>query len=117
MKMRITFAPEGAPPESWEFDPDTADNLESEALEIVGDTTWGSYTEWLAAISRGNMRAIRALLWVLQRRADPDLDFNMVRFRLNEISTDVVDETQPEGKGGNGDSDTGSPQPDSVSAV
>lgn len=111
MKVRITHAPKGADLQSWEFDPEDADNLEAEAIELVGDETWDSYAQWLFLMGRGNMRAIRALLWILLRRTNPDLDFNEVRFRTSDIAVESLDEPEPGGKDEAGDSNTGSPPP------
>ena len=117
MKVRITYAPQGADPQSWEFDPEDADNLEAEAIELVGDTTWDSYAQWLFLMGRGNMRAIRALLWILQLRTNPDLDFNEVRFRTADIAVESLDEPELAGKDEVGDSNTGSPPPVTDSAA
>ena len=117
MKVRVTYAPQGAEPQSWEFDPEDADNLEAEAIEVVGDTTWDSYAQWLFLMGRGNMRAIRALLWILQQRTNPQLDFNQVRFRTADIAVESLDDLEPEGKGEVGDSDTGSSPPNMDSAA
>ena len=118
MKVRITHAPPSVEPKSWEFDPDDADNLEAELIEVVGGDAWDSYLQWLNLMGRGNMRATRALLWILQRRTDPDLDFNEIRFRTSEIATEAIDDEEgPGGKEENGDFDTDSPPPTTVSEV
>lgn len=111
MKALITYAPQGAEPQSWEFDPEDADNLEAEKIELVGDTSWDAYGHWTDLMGRYNARAVRALLWVLMCRTQPDLDFNQVRYRVSEIDIQFVDEPEPEGKGEVGDSDTDSSPP------
>lgn len=110
MKARITYSPENQEPQSWEFDPDTIDNLDAEVLEIVGGDFWDSYGRWFELLGRGNIRAIRALLWILQRRTNPDLDFNEIRFSVNQVSLEELD-GKPEGKDEPGESDTDSPSP------
>lgn len=117
MKLRITYEPKDTDPQSWDFDPEDADNLEAEALEIVGDEMWDSYGQWILLMGRGNIRAIRALLWVLHRRNDPEVDFNVIRFRTTDVSVDWLDRPEPEGKGEAGDSDTGLPPPNTDSAA
>ena len=114
MKVRISYLPEGQEPQSWEFDPDAADNLEAEIIEIVGGEAWDSYGQWLNLMGRGNMRAIRALLWVLQRRTNPDLDFNEIRFRTDQITVEAMDEEASAGKEEADAADIVSPQPTTV---
>jgi hypothetical protein len=108
MKARLTYQPPGGEFQSWDIDPDDFDNLEAESLEIVGGETWDSYGQWFFLMARGNMRAIRALLWMLLKRTNPDLDFNEVRFRTNEVDMQDL-EDEPVGKDEPDDTDTDSP--------
>ena len=114
MKVRLNYAPAGKEAQSWEFDPDQLDNLESEMIELVGGEMWESYAQWWWLTTRGNVRATRALLWTLLRRAKPDLDFNEIRFKTGEVGLEDITEP-PAGKGDNAETDTDSPsaQPDS----
>ena len=106
MKIRVVLAPKDSEPQTWEFDPDDADNIEAEQLESVGGEVWDSYGQWLELMGRYNARAIRAMLWILMRRTDPNMDFDLVRFRTSELDLDVVNEPGPEGKDEAGDVDT-----------
>jgi|SRR5215218_5158419 len=117
MKIRLTYAPENDAPQSWDWDLEDADNLEAEAIELVGGEAWDSYGYWFVLMGRGNMRAIRALLWVLLRRNHPDLDFNQVRFRTTEIAVEEIQEESAGGKDEPGDTGTGSPPPNTASAA
>lgn len=114
MKIRLNYRPANQDVQSWEFDPDDLDNLESEQIEMVGGNIWDSYAQWWFLITRGNVRATRALLWTMQRRTNPDLDFNEVRFRTGEVGLEDVEDV-PAGKDEPDDTNTDSPsaQPDS----
>jgi hypothetical protein len=98
MLLRLTYTPEGAPPEQFDFDPDKVLSLEAEALENVGGEAWDSYADWLDRIGNGNIRARRALLWVMLRRSNPELRFVDVVFRLDEFGIEDVEEPEPVGK-------------------
>ena len=115
MKIRLRYAPSDRPAQSWEFDADDLDNLEAESIELVGGTQWDAFGQWFYLVTRGNTRAVRALLWMLLRRQDPLLDFNEVRFRTSEIALEDV-ESEPVGKDESDDTDTDSPSapPDSL---
>lgn len=106
MLLRLTYTPEGAPPETFDFDPDKVLSLEAEALENVGGEAWDSYADWLERIGTGNVRARRALLWVMLRRTNPELRFVDVVFRLDEFGIDDVTEPEPVGKENADDSTT-----------
>jgi hypothetical protein len=115
VKIRLTYRPPNKDLQSWELDPDDLDNLESETVEAVGGTQWDSYAQWFYLVTRGNTRAVRALLWMLLKRTDPLLDFNEVRFRTSDVELSDAEESEPVGKGEPDAEDTDSPSapPDS----
>ena len=115
--LRMVYRPEGGDPQEFEFDPDNPLNLEAEALESVGGEAWEDYPGFLMRAGSGNIRARRALLWVMLRRTDPKLRFVDVVFKLDEflVVENTDEEPEPVGKDEPGDSatDSPSPQPDS----
>ena len=106
--MKLNYTPEGLPAQTFDFSPENMLSTEAEAIEEVGGTTWGSYLEFGAKLSTGNVRAMRALLWVLLCRTNPTLDFDSVVFRLDEFTIED-DDDEPEGKDEAGDDGTVSP--------
>jgi hypothetical protein len=117
VKIRLNYQPADKELQSWEFDPDDLDNLDSERIEIVGGETWDSYAQWWYLLQRGNVRATRALLWTYLRHANPALDFNEIKFKTGEVGLEDV-EDEPVGKDEPDDTNTDSPsaQPDSPAA-
>jgi hypothetical protein len=115
--LRLVYSPNGGDRQEFEFDPESPLNLESEALESAGGEVWQDYPDFLMRIGSGNIRARRALLWVMLRRTNPQLRFVDVVFHLNEfLVEDAEDEPVPVGKDEPADSatDSPSPQPDSA---
>lgn len=98
MKLRLIYTPEGEDSQEFDFDPDTVFSLEAEALEDVGGDSWDSYAEWIDKVGSGNIRARRALLWILLRRSNPKLRFEDLVFRINEFDVLGVEE-DPESEG------------------
>jgi hypothetical protein len=104
--MKLLYTPEGKSPQQFDFEPGNLLSTEAEAIEcwcrdlgiIFG------YGEKLAS---GNVRAMRALLWVMLRRSDPSLEFDAVVFRLDEFR--VEDDDEPVGKDEADGSTTDSP--------
>lgn len=98
----ITYAPEGAEPRQWEFDSEHLLSSEAELIESVGGDVWMSYPEWLLYLSSGNMRADRALIWMLLRRDNPDLEFDALDYHRGAASARLIPEP-PVGKDEPGD--------------
>ena len=115
--MKLIYAPEGGQPQRFEYDPGTSLSVEAEAIESVGGEVWDSYLQFGNKLGIGNVRAMRALLWVMLRRTNPDLEFDSVSYRLNEFHVDFedVEGDEPVGKDELGGSDTDSPSPQPAS--
>jgi hypothetical protein len=96
--VKLIYTPEGEASQEFEFDPDNPFNLEAEALESVGGEAWQDYPGFFERIGSGNIRARRALLWVMLRRNQPDLRFADVVFKLSEFDVMADEEPEPAGK-------------------
>lgn len=83
---KITYAPEGAEPVSWEFAPDKLLNVE--AMEIEKRTGM-TFVQWGQELGRGSMTALTALLYVLMRRSRPSLKFEEVQFSMTEVTIET----------------------------
>jgi hypothetical protein len=113
--FRFVYEPAGGGREEFRFDVDNPTNLDAEALESAGGDVWDSYPDFLDKIGSGNIRARRAMLWVMLRRNNPQLRFVDVVFNLDEFFIEDVEDDEPVGKDGDdaNDTDSPSPQPDS----
>jgi hypothetical protein len=78
----VRYAPEGAEPQQWKFSPGGLESLEAEAIE---DATGWSYYEFGQRILNGSAKAQRAILWTMLRRAQPQLRFDEVSYRQQEV--------------------------------
>ena len=74
--MRLTYSPEGATPQTWDYDP--AKLLSSEAIAIEKATGMEFDGEYQASLLKGSIAARRALLWVLLKRGEPTLKFEQI---------------------------------------
>jgi hypothetical protein len=62
---------------TYDFDENSADNVELMAIErVTGMTT----SEWAEAVGRGSMLGITALVWIMRRREESGLEFGDVHF-------------------------------------
>ena len=86
MQIRLNYKPADQPLQSWVFDPDELDNLQAEAIEVVGGDMWDSYGQWWLLLIRGNTRAIRALLWTCCNATD----LNWTSTRLGSLPARLV---------------------------
>jgi hypothetical protein len=83
--MKVTYAPEGAEPQVWDWDPDKVTQSQAEMIEKRHGGRWDAFTEDVRA---GGARARRVLLWHLQRQTHHTLryedtpDFRMGDLRL-----------------------------------
>ena len=76
--------------ELFEFDMDRMTNVEGMAVERA---TGMLFSEWAAALEKGSMLAITALVWVIQKRANPPLKFVDVSYEMSSL---VVDQDEDE---------------------
>lgn len=80
--MKFTYAPEGATPRTWDFDPSKIMSPEAEAIERH---TGMEYGDWMEALDKTSMRAIHGLLFVLLKREIPTLKWDEVQFCLGDV--------------------------------
>ena len=78
----------------YEFDQDKFMLSEATAIEKVCGCT---FQEWGERLQKGSMEAIQALVWIVQKRVNPELRFKDVDFPLAsiEIVEDEPDPTDP----------------------
>ena len=75
--MRITVGDT-----TYDYDVTTMGNDEAIALEEeVGYTV----SEMLQALDRNSIKALTALLWLIQRRDNPALEFGDVKYKLSDL--------------------------------
>jgi hypothetical protein len=106
--VKIIYTPKDG--EWQEFTLNTQDltTIEAETLEEAGGVQWETLAQWAILFDRGSFRAIRVALWMLLRRANPELDLNEVQPTVNEISVQEDKPAEPEGKGEPAATDTDS---------
>lgn len=93
----------------YPFDPFRLRSADAEDIEELGP--WNSYAEWGQKLLVGHRRAARALFWVMQRKTNPDLEFEDVSVLVDELRLHFPDDepaAEP-GKDELGDSNTDSP--------
>lgn len=83
--MRLIYAPEGAEPQSWDFEPRKIMSPEAELIER--HTGW-TFDEFGQQFLKGSTLARHALLYVMLKRKTPGLRFDDVQFAMGEV--DVV---------------------------
>jgi hypothetical protein len=96
--VKFIYAPEDGPQQEWQFNPMRLMNVEAEMLEGVGGDFWDDYASAGQKLLSGNVRARRAFLWLFLRRNQPDLRFQDLAFRIDEVRIEVEDDdlTEPE---------------------
>lgn len=90
--MRIRILVEGKP---YEFDDTTTDNVDLMAVERVTGMT---IPEWADAIGRGSMLSITALIWIMRRHNEPNLEFDEVHFHPASLSIEKIEDEEEPGK-------------------
>lgn len=88
-KMEFVYKPDGAPEQRWPFAPARMSNKESVLIERL--TGW-TFLEWQDQFFAGSVTAAHALLWILLRRKNPELDPDAVEFMFEEYDLERVDE-------------------------
>lgn len=91
--MRITYTPEGAEPQVFEFKPGKLMSPEAEAIERHTGMTYKGFTD---ALGETSMLATHALLWVFLKRKDPTLKYDAVQFCMDEIDFGLDDDEATE---------------------
>src|SRR5487761_2381275 len=70
----------------YEFDFSNPSNREAMAVERVFD---GTFKQWAEAVRDGSITALTCLVYVLEKRDDPNVKFSDVEFNISDF--DVVD--------------------------
>lgn len=92
--MRLIWAPPQGERREWELDPSSLLTVDAEAIELLGGTAWEDFDEWRRLLGKGHRRALRAALWVLRRADEPELRFDALSVRADEIKFDPIGETE-----------------------
>jgi hypothetical protein len=66
----------------YDFDADHVSNTEAMAIELNCHCT---FMQWTQNISAGSALALTALVWLVQRRENPGLKFQDVRFDIGDV--------------------------------
>jgi hypothetical protein len=89
--MRLIYTPEDAPPQEWSLRLSELLSPESEALEGCARDSWQTFDEFTDLVDQGNLKARRALLWILLRRENPKLRFVDLVVKVGETDLDYDD--------------------------
>jgi hypothetical protein len=81
--MLLVFSPEDGGKQEFVFNPFELLSIEAELVEELGP--WDSYDEFLLRLRKGNVRAKRALLWIMLKRQNPRLRFPELVVKVNEL--------------------------------
>jgi len=78
----------------YEFNSEKLMLSEARSIEKVCGCT---FQEWSERLQAGSMEALAALVWIVQKRENPELRFSEVDFEIGsvEIDEDEVDEANP----------------------
>jgi hypothetical protein len=134
----VIYQPVDGERQEFEYHPNELLSFDAEAIEDVGGPTWGTYEEFGEKLIGGNLKARRAVLWVMLRRQNPRLRFVDLVVRADEVKiasdaddirvylaqddlteqeraaaerqlAELTGESEPAGKDGGGDSAIDSP--------
>lgn len=87
--------------EAYEFDFDRITNVEAMEIQKISGMKFG---EWIKALSEeGDMLAMTALVYVVQKRREPTLRFDDVTFTLGGLDIEFDEEEEGPGKDAAGD--------------
>lgn len=84
----FVYAPEGAEPQRWDFDPTRLMSPEAEAIEHHTGMTFG---DWITAIQNLSVTAMHGFLYVMLKRKNPRLKWDEVQFCLADVSLEASD--------------------------
>jgi hypothetical protein len=79
--------------DSYEFDFENPSNREVMAIERVSGQT---LLEWLNALQAGSVTALTQIVWVCQKRTNPQLKLADVEFRVGDFTIDHGDTVEDE---------------------
>ncbi len=78
--------------QQYEFDQDRFMLSEARAIEKVCGVT---FKEWGDLLSGGSMEALAALVWIVQKRENPELRFSDVDFPVGSVTVEDESEDPP----------------------
>lgn len=84
--MQFVYAPEGAEPRKWDFDPY---KLMSPEIEVIERRTGLPYAEWMEHVGKGSVLALHGLLYVLLKRTTPTLKWDDVQFCMADVGWEM----------------------------
>lgn len=84
--MYLIYKPADGDEQRYHFDQASVTNFEAEGIERETGLTW---TEFGERLQKNSVLALRALLWMLQRRVHPTLKFKDVSFKLGEVEAEM----------------------------
>ena len=89
--MKVTYAPAGADPQEWVWDPD--DFFQSQA-ELIQKRYGGTWDDFTSGVRAGDARARRVLLWHFLRQTHPTMRLeDTPDFRMRELKVEYdIDE-------------------------
>jgi hypothetical protein len=82
----LIYTPADDKEQRYHFDQASVTNFEAEGIERETGLTW---TEFGERLQKNSVLALRALLWMLQRRVHPTLKFKDVHFLLGEVQAEM----------------------------
>lgn len=89
---RFVYHPEGGERQDWEFAPL---KLPSADLEVVEDRTGMPYDTWIEAMRKSSVKATHGLLWCYLKRTKPRLEWEDVRFVMDEVGFEFDEGAEP----------------------
>lgn len=84
--MKFIYKPEGANPQSWDFEPN---KLMSPEVEAIERNTGLTFMEWVMALEKGSFNAFHGLLYVMLKRTTPTLKWTDVQFCMDDVGWDL----------------------------
>lgn len=84
--MYLVYKPADGDEQRFQFSPEKMTSFEAESIERETGLTWQEFGEKL---QRNSVIAMRALLWVLQRRVHPTLKLRDVSFAMSEVDIEA----------------------------
>lgn len=91
--MKITHTPPDGPAQEWRFDMSRLMVAELDAIEKV--TGLSGLIAFNEALNNWSASALRALIWIIQKRANPPLRYEAVDFAIADINITPEEEAAP----------------------
>lgn len=87
--MKFVYAPEGADPREWDFEPN---KIPAKDAELIERRTGMHFGDWLDAVNAGSMLAYHALLFIYMRRDNQALQWDQLDFNFSEVGIKLSDD-------------------------